>query len=228
MNNNSNIVLLLISIIIVILASVSYLEFKKIKIELDKYKEILSNYKEKIELLLDLNKKIMQDINYTNQQESQQYVNQPIYTKNHTINNPIQVKEPEEIQVKGPEEIQVQEPEEIQVEEPEEIQVGEPENIHVGEPENIHVGEPENIHVGEPEEEKNTININFDNLDDILVNISSDEDNVDPIEEVLNNKELFNKYIKKSIKELRKILIEKNLPLSGNKTTLVKRILDNL
>ena len=35
-------------------------------------------------------------------------------------------------------------------------------------------------------------------------------------------------YKKKSIKELREILIEKELPLSGNKTTLVKRILDNL
>jgi len=52
MNSNSNIVLLLLSVIIVILASVSYLEFKKIKIELDRHKEILSNYKEKIELLL--------------------------------------------------------------------------------------------------------------------------------------------------------------------------------
>ena len=60
MNSNSNIVLLLLSVIIVILASVSYLEFKKVKIELDKHKEILSNYKEKIELLLNLNKKMMQ------------------------------------------------------------------------------------------------------------------------------------------------------------------------
>ena len=40
---------------------------------------------------------------------------------------------------------------------------------------------------------KNTISINFDNLDDILVNISSDDDN-EPIEEILNNKELFEKY----------------------------------
>ena len=61
MNSNSNIVLLLLSVIIVILASVSYLEFKKVKIELDKHKEILSNYKEKIELLLNLNKKMMQE-----------------------------------------------------------------------------------------------------------------------------------------------------------------------
>jgi len=71
MNSNSNIVLLLLSVIIVILASVSYLEFKKIKIELDKHKEILSNYKEKIELLLNLNKKIIQENNYSHQHSEQ-------------------------------------------------------------------------------------------------------------------------------------------------------------
>ena len=59
MTNNSNMILLLISIIVVVLAGICYLEFKKIKIELDKHKEILSMYKEKIELLLNLNEKIM-------------------------------------------------------------------------------------------------------------------------------------------------------------------------
>ena len=61
MNNNSNMILLLLSIIIIILSGVCYLEFKKIKIELDKHKEILSMYKEKIELLLNLNKKLMEN-----------------------------------------------------------------------------------------------------------------------------------------------------------------------
>ena len=108
MNSNSNIVLLLLSVIIVILASVSYLEFKKIKIELDKHKEILSNYKEKIELLLDLNKKIVQENNYNHQdshqpnhqpshqpshQYSQEQYNQPIYQEE---DPPIQVQEVEE------------------------------------------------------------------------------------------------------------------------------------
>ena len=48
MANNSNMILLLISIIVVVLAGICYLEFKKIKIELDKHKEILSMYKEKL------------------------------------------------------------------------------------------------------------------------------------------------------------------------------------
>ena len=68
--------------------------------------------------------------------------------------------------------------------------------------------------------------INIDLLEDILANISSDSD--DNIEQVLNKKELFEKYVNKSVKDLRKILIDKELPLSGNKTTLVNRILDNL
>ena len=56
MNNNLNMILLLFSIIIIILTVISYLEFKKIKIEIDKHNEILNMYKEKIELLLNLNK----------------------------------------------------------------------------------------------------------------------------------------------------------------------------
>ena len=57
MNNNLNMILLLFSIIIIILTVISYLEFKKIKIEIDKHNEILSIYKQKIELLLNLNEK---------------------------------------------------------------------------------------------------------------------------------------------------------------------------
>ena len=176
MNNNSNIILLLISIIIIILASVSYLEFKKIKIELDKHKEILSNYKVKIELLLNLNKNIIQE------QSQQQF---------HQEESPQQEKDIiEEVYINNQE---------------------------------VHIPEEQNIE----EVDKNTISINFDNLDDILVNISSDDDN-EPIEEIFNNKELFEKYKKVSVKDLRKILMEKELPLSGNKTTLVNRILNNL
>jgi len=46
MTNNSNMILLLISIIVVFLAGICYLEFKKIKIELDKHKEILKKESE--------------------------------------------------------------------------------------------------------------------------------------------------------------------------------------
>ena len=55
MNNNTNLIILLLSIIIVILAVVSYLEFKKIKIEQDKFKELIVSHKEKIEYLLHIN-----------------------------------------------------------------------------------------------------------------------------------------------------------------------------
>ena len=76
MNNNSNMILLLLSIIIIILCGVSYLEFKKIKIELDKHKEILSIYKEKIELLLNLNKKLTQERGYNQENTYQENTHQ--------------------------------------------------------------------------------------------------------------------------------------------------------
>ena len=81
MNNNSNMILLLLSIIIIILSGVSYLEFKKIKIELDKHKEILSMYKDKIELLLNLNKKLTQEREYNVQENTynENYVYNRVY-----------------------------------------------------------------------------------------------------------------------------------------------------
>ena len=51
MNNNTNLIILLLSIIIVILAVVSYLEFKKVKIEHDKLKDNIISHKQKIEYL---------------------------------------------------------------------------------------------------------------------------------------------------------------------------------
>ena len=48
------------------------------------------------------------------------------------------------------------------------------------------------------------------------------------LENVCSKHSTFDIYIDKSVKELREILIEKNLPLSGNKTKQVHRILDNL
>ena len=205
MNNNSNIILLLISIIIIILASVSYLEFKKIKIELDKHKEILSNYKEKIELLLNLNKNIIQEQSqqqFHQGQSQQQFHHEQSQQQFHQEESPQQEKDIiEEVYINN-----------------QEVHIPEEQNI-----EEVEIQEEQNIE----KVDKNTISINFDNLDDILVNISSDDDN-EPIEEILNNKELFEKYKKVSIKDLRKILMEKELPLSGNKTTLVNRILNNL
>ena len=224
MNNNSNIILLLISIIIIILASVSYLEFKKIKIELDKHKEILSNYKEKIELLLNLNKNIIQEQSqqqFHQGQSQQQFHHEQSQQQFHQEESPHLEKDiVEEVYINNQE---VHIPEEQNIEE---IEIHEVHIPNIQEEQNIEeveIQEEQNIE----EVDKNTISINFDNLDDILVNISSDDDN-EPIEEIFNNKELFEKYKKVSVKDLRKILMEKELPLSGNKTTLVNRILNNL
>ena len=246
MNNNSNIILLLISIIIIILASVSYLEFKKIKIELDKHKEILSNYKEKIELLLNLNKNIIQEQSqqqFHQEQSQQQFHHEQSQQQFHQEESPHLEKDiVEEVYINNqevhiPEEQSIEEVEIQEVHIPniqeeqniEEVEIQEEQNI-----EEVEIQEEQSIEEVEIQEEqnieevdKNTISINFDNLDDILVNISSDDDN-EPIEEVLNNKDLFEKYKKVSVKDLRKILMEKELPLSGNKTTLVNRILNNL
>ena len=214
MNNNSNIILLLISIIIIILASVSYLEFKKIKIELDKHKEILSNYKEKIELLLNLNKNIIQEQSqqqFHQGQSQQQFHHEQSQQQFHQEESPQQEKDIiEEVYINN-QEVHIPNIEEVEIQEVHIPNIQEEQNI-----EEVEIQEEQNIE----EVDKNTISINFDNLDDILVNISSDDDN-EPIEEILNNKELFEKYKKVSIKDLRKILMEKELPLSGNKTTLV-------
>jgi Zn-finger nucleic acid-binding protein len=80
-------ILLLLSIIIIILCGVSYLEFKKIKIELDKHKEILSIYKEKIELLLNLNKKLTQERGYNQENTYQENTYQENYVDNQELNN---------------------------------------------------------------------------------------------------------------------------------------------
>ena len=72
---------------------------------------------------------------------------------------------------------------------------------------------------------KRSYNIVYNIIDNI--SLSDDEGSV---VEVMNSKkqELFDTYKNKSVKELREILMEKNLPLSGNKTKQVHRILDNL
>ena len=57
------------------------------------------------------------------------------------------------------------------------------------------------------------------NLDDMLRDISLDNTEKDEIKDI--------NYNKMTVSQLKNILIEKNLPVSGNKTKLVQRILDN-
>ena len=148
MNNNSNIILLLISIIIIILASVSYLEFKKIKIELDKHKEILSNYKEKIELLLNLNKNIIQEQSqqqFHQGQSQQQFHHEQSQQQFHQEESPQQEKDIiEEVYINN-QEVHIPNIEELEIQEVHIPNIQEEQNI-----EEVEIQEEQNI-----EEEEN-------------------------------------------------------------------------
>ena len=56
-------------------------------------------------------------------------------------------------------------------------------------------------------------------INDILKDISLDGDKKEEIKDI--------NYSKMTVSQLKNILIEKNLPVSGNKTKLIQRILDN-
>ena len=220
MTNNSNMILLLISIIVVVLAGICYLEFKKIKIELDKHKEILSMYKEKIELLLNLNEKIMnnsdtQSTNYTN--------NIPISSEN-TLSQSEDIRtnlDNEDIQMmkshidNSIEVDEVDEVEEVEVDEVDEVEVNEVDEVD----------DIDDIQI----DSETTLNISDDiSIDNIMDNISDND--LEDIDIVHNNPkvEIYDEYIQKSVKELRDILSDKGLQLSGNKTKLVNRIIENM
>ena len=61
------------------------------------------------------------------------------------------------------------------------------------------------------------------------MNNISDND-LEDIDIVHNNAKtkIYDEYVQKSVKELRDILSEKGLQLSGNKTKLVNRIIENM
>ena len=269
MTNNSNMILLLISIIVVVLAGICYLEFKKIKIELDKHKEILTMYKEKIELLLNLNEKIMnnKDIQSTNYNydippptENTLSQSEDIRTKLDNddiqmmkthIDNSIEV---EEVKVDEVEEVKVDEVEEVEVDEVDEVdevEEVEVEEVTVDEVEveevEVEVNKVDEVEVDEVEVNKvddidDNIEINNIQIDsETILNISDDisidnimdnisDNDLEDIDIVHNNAkvEIYDEYIQKSVKELRDILSDKGLQLSGNKSKLVNRIIENM
>ena len=73
---------------------------------------------------------------------------------------------------------------------------------------------------------------NADNIE-----VHDDSGDLDNIDDMLNNLLIQNNeshdgvnnvdYSKMTVSELKKILVEKNLPVSGNKTKLIKRITEN-
>ena len=216
MTNNSNMILLLISIIVVFLAGICYLEFKKIKIELDKHKEILTIYKEKIDLLLNLNEKIMGN-----------------KLKNEYIPSPPTTYDINTLPVNNDENIQMVDAHIDNFIEVVEDDVVEDDVIEDD------VVEDDVVEDDVVEDEEFTINISNDidnmSIDNMSIdNISIDNISIDnsenDITELYNNekKEIYDEYVQKSVKELRDILTEKGLHLSGNKTKLVNRILDNM
>ena len=72
--------------------------------------------------------------------------------------------------------------------------------------------------------------ITDDSLSDIL-NVDKDLSNIDEFMQSIkkneSTKEPKKEYIDMTVSELKKILVEMNLPVSGNKTKLIERILEN-
>ena len=300
MTNNFNMILLLISIIVVFLAGICYLEFKKIKIELDKHKETLTIYKEKIDLLLNLNEKIIEN------KLNDEYIPSPPTT--YDINT-LPVNNDMNVELNNDENIQmvdahiddsielveiddnivddtvvddnivddtvvddeddnivddtvIDDKDDTVVDDKDDTVVDD--NIVDDEDDNI-VDDKDDTVVDDKDDTVVDDNINTDIVEtdtnvvadeDFTINISNDIDNMsidnmsidnisidnisidnisidnseNDITEVYNNekKVIYDEYVKKSVKELRDILTEKGLHLSGNKTKLVNRILDNM
>jgi hypothetical protein len=68
--------------------------------------------------------------------------------------------------------------------------------------------------------------ITDDSLSDIL-NVDKDLSNIDEFMQSIKKNEPTKEYIDMTVSELKKILVEMNLPVSGNKTKLIERILEN-
>ena len=68
--------------------------------------------------------------------------------------------------------------------------------------------------------------ITDDSLSDIL-NVDKDLSNIDEFMQSMKKNEPKKEYIDMTVSELKKILVEMNLPVSGNKTKLIERILEN-
>jgi hypothetical protein len=68
--------------------------------------------------------------------------------------------------------------------------------------------------------------ITDDSLSDIL-NVDKDLSNIDEFMQSMKKNEPKKEYIDMTVSELKKILVELNLPVSGNKTKLIERILEN-
>jgi len=132
MNNNTNLIILLLSIIIVILAIVSYLEFKKIKIEQDKLKELIVSHKEKIEYLLYINQQKLTKV----PSQSKMYLEQPQQMEQmEQMEQMKQMEQPQQLQ-------QMQQPQQPQQPQKSDISYTQEENIQLDDVEKENLHEP--------------------------------------------------------------------------------------
>ena len=251
--NNINMILLLLAIVIIILSAVCYFEFKKIKIEVNEQKELIKNNTEKIKLLLSIAmpnslhneppmmnepstmknpvKEVIKEHNLESNPKKvvkesivEKTSDEPLSpismlplqpsTENVVVEEVVELVTDEEPVDKSVEE----EPVEEFVEEPVDKSVEE-------EPVEELVEEPvEEEPVEEPTLTDDLSSLDFLDQMEIDINqIVSDDEDI-PSDD---KKEEYDLLKKKSINELKDILKEMDLKVSGNKSKLIMRIIDN-
>jgi len=204
---NYSILSIIIISIIIGLTSIGFLEYKKHMINYKKLENNMNKNKEQINkcsIILDnlLNNIKQKSKNKKNIEEE---------------NNSSIEKEEDVIVVEKEEDVIVVEKEEdvIVVEKEEDVIVVEKEN---------------NSSIEKIIEEVNSEMNNIKIIDSSSLTSSESDSNSsssDSDDEEKDKKDLFDSYMKKGVKELREILKSKNLNISGNKTKLVNRILEN-
>ena len=215
---NYSIISLIIIAVIISICSISFLEYKKYQININKIENNINKNKEhisKCSLILDnLLKNIK--INKSNKKNNEEE---------------LVVKELEEELVK-----ELEEELEVKEEEGDDIELGESSNIN----ELIQV-DNHNLSIEDIIKEINNESMTPQSSISMQrtptprppsptpssSSSSSSSNSDESIDSTINKKELFDSYMKKGVKELRNILISKNLNVSGNKTKLVNRIIEN-
>ena len=204
---NYSIISLIIIAVIISICSISFLEYKKYQININKIENNINKNKEhisKCSLILDN------------------------LLKNIKINKSNKKNNEEELVVKELEE-------ELVVKEEDDIDLGESSNIN----ELIQV-DNHNLSIEDIIKEINNESMTPQSSISMQrtptprppsptpsSSSSSSSNSDESIDSTINKKELFDSYMKKGVKELRNILISKNLNVSGNKTKLVNRIIEN-
>ena len=238
LSNNSNLILLLISIVIVILTVVVYLEFKKIKIESNELKkdiEVLKYNLMKIMQPTNLKDSLPQKTNITSD------VNKPniktvnkLKKENKSIKKTLNTIEENIVEpTKNDKQIEKISNTDIDniVESIVDFDIKDiSNNIGV-------IVKDVDVNVEDIDVNVEDIDVNIEdvdvNVEDIDVNIEDVDVNVEDVDidvdvNIDDKDIIFEVYKSKSVKELKEILENMDLKQTGNKTTLIQRIIDNL